>query len=269
MTREQVFQAWAPDGARWSPWAKPVVFAHLADDAMAAATLAYMPEYAPDLSWLPPADGTTALVVDLPDAQGVLFGLRAADRGYRPVPLYNAVPAPAIGGPLGAGAGVVVDMSGIVAALRAGAEELQHLRLEWESPPVFLLDARRRTGARAPTPGVFDNRSVSFPTDFPSANTLLAAGVQRVIFVQSAQGDAQPQADVAHTLRRWQDAGITLLTHSADLAEPLRPLTVGKPPWYGYVWHGLLARLGLKRNPLGGFGGFIPVPSSGGGSSFG
>jgi hypothetical protein len=29
--REQVFQAWAPDWARWSRWAKPVLFAHMAD----------------------------------------------------------------------------------------------------------------------------------------------------------------------------------------------------------------------------------------------
>jgi len=42
-----------------------------------------------------------------------------------------------------------------------------------------------------------------------------------------------------------------------------RPITVNKPRWYRHLWHGMRARLGLRPNPLGGFGGFLPVPSAG------
>ena len=32
MTREELFDAWAPAGGPWSDWAKPVLFAHVEGD---------------------------------------------------------------------------------------------------------------------------------------------------------------------------------------------------------------------------------------------
>jgi hypothetical protein len=263
VTREQVFQAWAPDGARWSPWAKPVVFAHLPEGPAFPNEAAGVVPFAPDLSALPPADGAAAVVVDLPDAQGALFGLQLAQAGYRPVPLYNAVPGPSYGDMMMGGTVSLVDLKDVVAALRVGAEQLWQTQLPWDAPPAFLLDARRRTGSGvAPRPGMFDNRSVSLPTDFPSANFLLAAGVRRAVLVQHVTGDPQPQADLAHTLRRWQEAGVELLAFNPAVPGGLTPLSVSKPRWYGFVWHALLSRMGLRRHALGGYGGVIPEPSS-------
>ena len=65
-------------------------------------------------------------------------------------------------------------------------------------------------------PPAFDNRSVSLPTDFPSANLLLSYGVRRVVLVQATDG--QPQADLAHTLLRWQQAGIDMMRSAVDAA---------------------------------------------------
>jgi len=66
------------------------LFAHL-DSA-----LAHIPgaEVAGDVSWSPPPDGNAALVLDMPGSEGVLAGVALASRGYRPVPLYNALPLP-------------------------------------------------------------------------------------------------------------------------------------------------------------------------------
>ena len=67
MTGEECFEAWAPVGASWSLWAKPVLFAHLSQ-------LPYerppdqIPNEPPDLFWIPEAGGRTAIVVDLPTA---------------------------------------------------------------------------------------------------------------------------------------------------------------------------------------------------------
>src|SRR5262249_25610457 len=55
-------------------------------------------------------------------------------------------------------------------------------------------------------PDEFDNRSISFTTDFPSANFLAAHGIARVMLVQKSS--AEPQPDLAHSLRRWQDGGV-------------------------------------------------------------
>ena len=281
MTAEQIFELWAPQGARWSQWAKPVLFAHLGLPRESPVSSAGRVELAapvappsPPLAGIEPADGTTAVVVDLPGAAGVAAGLVLAESGYRPVPLYNAVPSPSPGGPIPGGS-VAVDMAQVLEALRAGAERVGVARLPDDAPPAFLLDARRRTAdSRVLQPGAFDNRSVSLPTDFPSANLLLASGIRRVIVVQLDEG--QPQADLSHTLRRWQDAGMEVLVLATGVALPgesggtsggtaasPRPITVNKPRWYRHLWHGMLARLGLRPNPLGGFGGFLPVPSAG------
>ena len=53
-----------------------------------------MPELPVNLSWSPAIDEKVAVVLDLPGAEGVRVGLELAARGYRPVPLYNAVPLP-------------------------------------------------------------------------------------------------------------------------------------------------------------------------------
>jgi hypothetical protein len=109
---------------------------------------------------------------------------------------------------------------------------------------------------------MFDNRSVSLPTDFPSANFLIAQRIARVIVLATT---AEPQEDLSHTLLRWQQAGIAI-----EMVSPLAPelvpmpITVRKPPMFRMLWQRILATAGLRRSPLGGFGGVLPIPSSGG-----
>jgi hypothetical protein len=186
-----------------------------------------------------------------------------ASRGYRPVPLYNAVPGP-VGiltpGALG-GSVSLVDVHGIADALWHGAEHLRQTSLADDAPPAFLLDANRRGEGRFATPGRFDNRSISFTTDFPSANFLMASGIQRVVLGQLAAD--QPQPDLAHTLRRWQEGGLGIELKRLDSGAPITPLEVPKPSGFGSIWQRALALFGLRRHRLGGFGGFIPEPSAG------
>ena len=55
-------------------------------------------------------------------------------------------------------------------ALRKGAERLAQLELAGDAPPAFFLDANRQGDGRKMMPDEFDDRSISFTTDFPSAN---------------------------------------------------------------------------------------------------
>ena len=251
MTTTEVFDAWAPRESVWSVWAKPVLFAHL--PRAVSATTAIEPQVLP----FAPAE-RTAIILDLPGAAAIPLALDLASRGHRPVPLYNACPAGAAGGT------EVVPVRPILDALTAAADALRELAITPDAPPVFLLDADRRgLGRPAPTPGQFDNRSVSLPTDFPSAAFLASQSVTRVLLVQSTS--LLPQPDLAHTLRRYQRAGIEL-TSMALLADPPRPptpLRVPRPPLFGFALQRFLAVMGLRRNPLGGFGGTLPEPSNG------
>jgi hypothetical protein len=118
-----------------------------------------------------------------------------------------------------------------------------------------------RTPIYAALSGRFDNRSISFTTDFPSATFMAAHGIRRALLIQST-GD-QPQPDLAHTLRRWQDGGIAIALKALDASGPPFPIEVRKPSGFGFLWHRALRMLGLRRHRLGGFGGFVPEPSAG------
>src|SRR5918994_883853 len=167
MTKEEIFNAWAPDGVEWSAWAKPVLFAQWPDTVTPPAT---MPDWAePNYLWLPQAGGRTAIVVDLPAVESVRTGISFARRGYRPGAPFNTShgPSPGIG----------------------------------NAPPVFLIDANRMQPPVPPSPGKFDNRWVVFPQDFPSATLLRSRGVTDVLVIQRSE---RAQEDLAHVLLRWQ-----------------------------------------------------------------
>jgi hypothetical protein len=181
------------------------------------------------------------------------------------VPLYNAVPWPS-GATynLPVGPGAAVELRPVVEALEAGVPVLRSVGLAIDAPPAFLMDAHRRHGSgRVIAPGMFDNRSVSLPTDFPSANLLLSRGIKRVALVQAS--DVAPQADLAHTLLRWQEAGLRMNALSlSDDVKRLLPIIVQRPGLFRMMWQRMTVLAGLRRNPLGGFGGMLPVPSEGG-----
>jgi hypothetical protein len=212
---------------------------------------------------LPALDHQAALVIDLPGPDGIWIGLALAGRGFRPVPLFNAIPDPRTPMPssLNTNATAVVDVNPILAALQTAALPLQNLTLAPNAPPAFLLDANRRGAGQALTPGRFDNRSISFTTDFPSATFLAARGIRQAVLIQASTD--HPQPDLAHTLRRWQDAGISIVSKRLDSPGAPVPIVVEKPSTFGRLWQRALAVMGLRRYGLGGFGGVIPIPSAG------
>ena len=161
-----------PPGGVWSPWAKPALFAFLPRP---------LPEPPPGpfpTARHSPARRTAGAGRGATGAVGRDGGLALAEIGYRPVPLFNACPPPWDASGIGL-APAVVDVDAILAALVRGAERLRMLALAVDAPPAFLVDADRQTPRIPFRPGVFDNRSVLFPTDFPSATFLASQGYNR------------------------------------------------------------------------------------------
>src|SRR5207237_10752189 len=108
----------------------------------------------------------------------------------------------------------IVPMEDVVRAIIVGAERLAQEPPSPHAAPAFLLDARRAGPLTRPRPGQFDNRSLTFETDFPSASTLRQAGVIDVTLIQS--GSDRPASDVAVTLAKWQASGIAIRLLRAD-----------------------------------------------------
>jgi hypothetical protein len=256
MNALELFDAWAPEGAPWSPWAKPVLFA--AEGAVPGGASGVSHEWqaararARALATLP-APSESALVLDLQGPLALALALECAARGWRPVPLFNSCPGP----------GALVDNESIRAGLAEGAPELLARRLPDTAAPVFVLDSRRTDGVAAS--GRFDNRWVVFPQDFPSAARLLAAGLRRVLLVQ--EGRREPRADLAHVLLRWQEARLEIL--ALDLAAETVPsaIVVPKPSRFRGLGYRALVAIGLRKSSAGGFGGLVPTHSTGTGGA--
>jgi len=255
--REAAFEVWAPPGGRWSPWVKPILFAAL--DASAPETPAPPATGTHDVEVSRP-DAGTALVVDLPGPEALRTALTLAERGHRPVALFNGVPGPPGSKPL-------VDLHRVVRLAAALTDDLARLDLAPDAPPAFLLDRDRMAGGRTPSPGQFDNRWMVFPQDFPSASFLLAHGIRRVVVVEPAGGT--PAEDLVHVLLRNRQAGIEVLIESLDAPGHLRPAKLARPSWFRAVFYRALVVLRLRRNSTGGFGATVPQPTHGGGGFYG
>jgi hypothetical protein len=148
----------------------------------------------------------------------------------------------------------------LVKWLRAGAAYLARAGLRPDAPPAFLLDVDRTR--RLAGPGDYDNRWVVLPQDFPSATFLLSRKIREVVLVQ--RGTGAPRDDLAHVLRRWQEAGVRLSRLDLDTSRS-EPLDVPRPSAFRVAWYGLIALLGLRRSNVGGFGAMVPEQTSGGG----
>lgn len=244
MKREEVYEHWVPAKSIWSLWARPVLFAQMPREIPAVAP----PSNSLNTSWAPDITQRVAVVIDVSADESVWLALALANRGYRPVPMYNGCTGPH----------EVITQGPILDALGSAATVLPR-EIPVDAPPAFMLDSRRHGLAGAP--GAFDNRWQIFPQDFPSAKFLLGKGIQSALLIQ--HGRITPATDLAHVLRRWQESGISILAKDLADAAPSAAITVQEPEQYRSIWQRLSAMLGLRRAPLGGFGGVVPQPSHG------
>lgn len=252
MSGRELFDVWAPltatEGPGWVRWSRPAVF-----DVTYLGSAPSWPERPapwPTPRWAPAPDEGCAVVIDLPGPTSVAFGVALAQRGFRPVPVFTSAPPPSR-------IPATVNTEGITAALCEGGRVLQDLSLPTEAPPAFLLDHDRAQRATAEAPGVFDNRSVVLPQDFPSANHLRAHGIRTVLFVL-VEGEPL-RNDVRHVLRRWQEGGLTLQLANPDGSERIG-WKVPVPKGFRSLLHTLRAMWPFAPNHAGAFGELIPLP---------
>jgi hypothetical protein len=260
MTSESIYEIWRPANSPWSRWVKPVVFPFLRPEVHDRA--AYSIE-----NWQILVNLDTAVIADLPGAEGVSAGIAMARAGYRPVLMYNACPNADFDGvspklehianTQSASPPVVVDMSSILTAVCAAAKELASLPLSEDAPPVFLLDGNR-SGFRG-EPGWFDNRSFVASSDFPSADYFRRNGILRVILVQPT---SRINSDLLHVLLGLQREGMSIAIQAPWEPWAPRPFVVEAPMFLVSAWEGLCRRFGYRRNGFhSSFGGLIPHSS--------
>lgn len=254
MDKDEIYRIWAPSDAPWSRWVKPVLFSFM--DSRFDVGRPSITQFNTD--W-PPRPGQAVIVVDLPGEDGVVWGLQLARLGYRPIPLYNALPFPPSEKMFPATRPeCTVDVVPILTALYRETAALKEIRPAADALPAFLLDAARRVARKDPEPGVFDNRSVCFSTDFPSAEFLSSQHITQAIILQRGSNVA---GDLLLVLLEWQKAGIQLLRKDPMEAVPPKPIVVEPPSFLRRLWYRISVALTLRRGELGGFGGIVESAS--------
>lgn len=194
------YKAWAPFDSPWGQWAKPILFVGERQTPLQGNETIEM-DIPQDLSNM--YDSQTAIIVDLPGKQGVLKGLGLAEDGYRPVPLYNGVPAEKVGS-----LKPIVETQGMIDGLLAGALYLDGLTIPANAPPAFLLDYDRAK-ASAESDDLYDNRWSVDLADVPQASVLLAQGINRVVVW--TRGELNE--DLGPILAMYQAGGIALFLY--------------------------------------------------------
>lgn len=254
--RRQIFDAWIPQESAWSPWAKPVVFATMdlpSEEEIARHRLGSIPPWL----WLPQRLEPAAWVLDVPGTMSVVGAAVMATRGYRPVPLFNGSPQPAH-----MRAAVDVRQAAMQLALLSGV--VGGSPIAPNAPPVFMLDSDRLP-ARSPSPGMFDNRWMTFAQDFPSAGVLKRYAIGGVVVVM---GDEElVSEDLQHVLRRWQEGGLPIRRVRVNESSP-SDYEVVPPRRFRSIFYRAMAKADLRPNAAGGFGALVPEPQEHSGHGF-
>lgn len=193
MTGKEIYRIWAPIGAKWTDWVRPVPFITINDNLKSYKI--------PDLSNSNIScinkNENTAVIVDLPGLESIKEGIALAKIGFRPIPIYNGTIEQE-------GAKATTDNKIIAIGLVYGASKLKEIELENDAPPAFLLDTNRMNRFKADV-SVFDNSWDIYDQDIPSAEYFLKNKINKIIIISNLV-----QKDLKKILYKFQKQGIEI-----------------------------------------------------------
>lgn len=172
MTVKEIYRIWAPEGAKWVGWVRPVPFV-----AMSECTKMYgFSDFTiPTVDYIDEQFAGAALIVDLPGVESVKEGLALARVGYRPIPVYNGTIEQQ-------GARATVDNQSVAIGLAMGAGELAQIQIKEDALPAFLVDSNRMNRFKMEI-SLFDNSWDLYHQDLPSAEYFLQNEIRKVIII--------------------------------------------------------------------------------------
>lgn len=195
MTGREVFKIWAPVGAKWVDWVRPVPFIAIDNDNIKT----YNPREfeVSNINYISKLNDNIAIIVDLPGYDSIKEGIGLSQLGFRPIPIYNGTNEQD-------GAMPTVDNHVIEPALIWGASKLEEIQLNNNALPVFLLDSNRMHRFKM-NESIFDNSWDIYDQDIPTAEYFLKNGINKII----VRGDII-QKDLAKILYKFQKKGMKI-----------------------------------------------------------
>ena len=193
MRGKEIYKIYAPNGAKWTDWVRPVPF--VAIDTYNRKPIADWMER--KAMFLKNYQQDTAIFVDLPGKESIELSIDLAYKGYRPIPIFNGTDEQL-------GSQATTNTYLIESCLINGSEKLKNIKLDNNANPAFLLDSYRTNRYRAKE-SVFDNSWDLYKQDIPSAEYFKQNGITKIIIV----GDVI-QRDLKKIFLKFQEKGIDI-----------------------------------------------------------
>ena len=193
MRGKEIYKTYAPNGAKWTDWVRPVPF--VAIDTYNRKPIADWMER--KAMFLKNYQQDTAIFVDLPGKESIELSIDLAYKGYRPIPIFNGTDEQP-------GSQATTNTYLIESCLINGSEKLKNIKLDNNANPAFLLDSYRTNRYRAKE-SIFDNSWDLYKQDIPSAEYFKQNGITKIIIV----GDAI-QRDLKKIFLKFQEKGIDI-----------------------------------------------------------
>ena len=193
MRGKEIYKIYAPNGAKWTDWVRPVPF--VAIDTYNRKPIADWMER--KAMFLKNYQQDTAIFVDLPGKESIELSIDLAYKGYRPIPIFNGTDEQP-------GSQATTNTYLIESCLINGSEKLKNIKLDNNANPAFLLDSHRTNRYRAKE-SIFDNSWDLYKQDIPSAEYFKQNGITKIIIV----GDGI-QRDLKKIFLKFQEKGIDI-----------------------------------------------------------
>lgn len=194
MKGRDIYKIWAPNGAKWVEWIRPVPFVAIDSDINKSE---YCDFTISDIMFLKEKPKSTAIIVDLLSDYSIEMGIALTEFGFRPIPIFN--------GTIEQEGSIPTTNNHIVEnALVWGALKLENIKLSKDALPAFLLDSAR-TNTYKMNESVFDNSWDIYAQDIPSIEYFEKNGINKIIVI----GDSV-QRDLRKILFKFQKRNIRI-----------------------------------------------------------
>lgn len=193
MRGKEIYKIYAPNGAKWIDWVRPVPF--VAIDTYNRKPIANFLDR--EAMFLKKYQQDTAIFIDLPGKESIELGIGLAHIGYRPIPVFNGTDEQQ-------GSQATTNTYLIESYLINGSQKLKNIELKNDANPVFLLDSHRTNRYRAKE-SIFDNSWDLYKQDIPSAEYFKQNGITKIIVVGETI-----QRDLKKIFLKFQEKGIDI-----------------------------------------------------------
>lgn len=203
MIGKEIYKIYAPYGAKWTEWIRPVPF--IAIDTYNRKPISNWLDR--KVIFINKYEKDTAIFIDLSGKESIELGISLAKIGYRPIPLFNGTDEQI-------GSQATTDTYLIESCLINGSQKLKSILLKDNANPVFLLDSSRTNRYRAKE-SIFDNSWDLYKQDIPTFKYFKENGIYKIIVVGNTI-----QRDLRKIFLKFQDAGMKIyLTDGYKTAE--------------------------------------------------